>query len=214
MKLNGKKTKCMPFIFSLTKDFEPRLSLEDGKYLEVIYQMKLVGLVISSDMTWNGHVSYTVSRVNSIIWQLVRFKNLGAPQEKLITFYTLKVRSILMFGSVCYHSSLTQELSHTLELQQKKSLAVILGNQYKSYSNALSVTNLPRLAKLRETACLKWAVRAHKSPLHKDLFPLTTKTMETRSNNMFMEYRCKTNRFYNSAVPYMTRALNKYYHQE
>lgn len=131
--------------------------------------MKLVGLVISSDKTWNAHVSYTVSRVNSIIWQLVRFKNLGAPQEKLITFYTLKVRSILMFGSVCYHSSLTQELSHTLELQQKKSLAVILGNQYKSYSNALSVTNLPRLAELRETACIKWAVRAQKSPLHKDL---------------------------------------------
>ena len=84
MKLNSKKTKCMPFINSLTKDFEPRLSLEDGKYLEVIYQMKLVGLVISSDMTWNAHVSYTVSRVNSVIWQLVRFKNLGAPRDKLI----------------------------------------------------------------------------------------------------------------------------------
>ena len=135
MKLNSKKTKCMPFINSLTKDFEPRLSLEDGKYLEVIYQMKLVGLVISSDMTWNAHVSYTVSRVNSIIWQLVRFKNLGAPRGKLVLFYTLKARSILMFGAVCYHSSLTLELSHTLELQQKKSLAVILGNQYKSYNN-------------------------------------------------------------------------------
>ena len=91
MKLNSKKTKCMPFIFSHTKDFEPRLSLEKDKYLDVIYQIKLVGLVISSDMTWNAHIRYTVNRVNSIIWQLVRFKNLRAPRDKLITFYILKI---------------------------------------------------------------------------------------------------------------------------
>ena len=83
----------MPFTFSLTKDFKPRLSLEKDKYLDVIYLMKLVGLVTSSDMTWKAHISYTVTRVNCTIWQLVIFKNLGAPQDKLITFYILKVLS-------------------------------------------------------------------------------------------------------------------------
>ena len=61
-----------------TKDFEPRLSLEDDRYLIAIHQIKLFGLVLSSDMTWNAHISYKVTRVNSIIWQLIRFKNLGA----------------------------------------------------------------------------------------------------------------------------------------
>ena len=107
-----------------------------------------------------------------------------------------------MFKTVCYHSSLNQELNHLLQIQQKKCLAVILSTQYKSYRNSLSPTNLPSLFKLREEACLKWAVRAQKSPLHRELFPLVQKTLESRSNRKFIEYKCKTNRFYNSAVPY------------
>ena len=116
MVLNNKKTKCIPFVNSKTRDFMPQLTLEEGKYLELIYQLKLVGLVITSELTWDEHVQYTVSRVNKTIWQLSRFKKLGASTEKLITFYILKIRSILMFASVCFHSSLTIELSHKIEL--------------------------------------------------------------------------------------------------
>ena len=93
----------------------------------MIYEIKLVSLVLTSDLSWNSHISYTVTRVNKVIWQLVRFKQLGAPREKLKTLYILKIRSILMFGAVCYDSSLTLELSKKLEMQQKRSLAVILG---------------------------------------------------------------------------------------
>ena len=204
----------MPFINSLTKDFEPKLSIEEGTQLEIIYKLKLVGLVITSSLTWHDHIAYTVKRVNGVIWQLLRFKNIGAPREKLITFYTLKIRSILMFGSVCFHSSLSLELSHKLELQQKRSLAVILGSQYKSYSSALSLTSLPRLDALREEACLKWALKAQKNPLHTDLFPLAQKNSVTRSKDKFAEYKFKSHRFYKSAVPYMTRALNNYYQSQ
>ena len=69
MLLNSKKTKCLPFVNSVTKDFMPEISIVEGKYLEVIYELRLVGLVISSDMTWNAHVKYTVKRVNSVLWQ-------------------------------------------------------------------------------------------------------------------------------------------------
>ena len=153
-------------------------------------------------------IDYTVARVNGVLWQLLRFKNLGAPTEKLILFYILKIRSILMFGSVCFHSSLSQELSHRLELQQKRSLAVILGSQYKSYRNALSLTSLPRLDFLREKATLNWAIKAQSNPLHSDMFPLNQSTVETRGRNMYQEYICFTTRYYNSTVPYMTRLLN------
>ena len=60
MKLNSSKTKCIPFINSLTKDFEPQLIIDNSSYLEVIYKLKLVGLVITSDLSWNAHVEYTV----------------------------------------------------------------------------------------------------------------------------------------------------------
>ena len=66
--------------------------------------MKLVGLVINSEMTWDDHLDYTILRVTKTLWQLIRFRKLGADTYKLITFYILKVRSILMFGAVCFHS--------------------------------------------------------------------------------------------------------------
>ena len=100
MKLNNKKTKCIPFNNSLTKDFMPQIWIEDNEALEVIYQLKLVGLVINSALNWTDHVDYTIGRVNKILWQITRFRQLGAPREKLITLYILKVRSVLMFGAV------------------------------------------------------------------------------------------------------------------
>ena len=159
-------------------------------------------------------MDYTIKRVNAVLWQLTRFRNLGAPTDKLLQFYILKVRSILMFGSVCFNSSLTQELSHKLELQQRRSLAVILGSQYRSYRHALSLTSLPRLDTLREEACLKWALRAQENPLHTDIFPLNNSQVNTRYRSKFSEYLCFSSKYYNSAVPYMTRALNLHYSQK
>ena len=123
MILNSKKTKYLPFNNSLTKDFIPKFSVEKGTFLEVLYSLKLIGLVITTDLRWNSHVDYTVKRVNKVLWQLTRLKEIGAQRQKLIEFYVLKIRSILMFGSVCFHSSLTKENFKTLELQQKRSLA-------------------------------------------------------------------------------------------
>ena len=213
MILNSNKTKCMPFINSHTKDFMPQLKISDecDKYLEVIYKLKLVGLVVTSNLTWHEHIDYTVGRINKVLWQLTRFKRYGAPQDKLVTFYILKIRSILMFGAVCFHSSLSSELSQKLELQQKRSFAVILGSSYRSYNHARSLLNLPRLDILREKACLKWALKAQANPQHAGLFPLIQSKVNTRHKKKFVEYFCHTTKYYNSAVPHMTRALNTHF---
>ena len=114
-----------------------------------------------------------------------------------------------MFRAVCYHSTLTKELSQQkLELQQKRSLAVILTSQKRNYKHALSLTLLPRLDTLREETCLKWATKSQANPLHADLFPLNTSEAETRWRPKFREYKCRTDKFYRSAVPSMVRALN------
>ena len=48
----------------------PQLKLEEDSFLEVIYEIKLVGLVLTIDLQWNSHINYTVLRVNKGIWQL------------------------------------------------------------------------------------------------------------------------------------------------
>ena len=214
MKLNSRKTKCIPFNNSLTRDFMPEIRMDGDQCIEVIYQLKLVGLVINSALNWTDHVDYIISRVNKIIWQITRFRQLGAPREKLITLYILKVRLVLMFGAVTFHSSLTQELSSKIELQQKKALKIILGSQYRGYSYALQVADLPRLDTLREKACLQWALKSQLNPKHLDLFPLNASTANTRNRKEFNEYFCDTAKFYNRAIPSMTRSLNNYFASE
>ena len=114
-----------------------------------------------------------------------------------------------MFGAVCYHSALTQELRQLLELQQKRSLAIILGSEYTSYGQALAITGLQDLESLREAACLKWARKAAGSKQHSHLFPLNPSTTNTRGRREVLEYQCKSARYFNSAVPAMARALNR-----
>ena len=115
-----------------------------------------------------------------------------------------------MFGSVCFHPSLTKEQSRRLELQQKRSLACILGSDYKGYSQALSLTSLPRLDTLRAEACVKWALKAQANPQHSELFPPNPSTVDTRHRKKFKEYWCKGAKFYNSAIPAMVRLLNSH----
>ena len=117
-----------------------------------------------------------------------------------------------MFGAVTFHSSLTIQLSKSkkLELQQKRSLAIILGNQYGSYRQALAQTNLSRLDHLREEACLQWAIKAQINPKHSHMFPINQSSINTRFRQKYEEYFCRTAKYYNSAVPSMTRALNKH----
>ena len=74
--------------------------------------------------TGAAHIEYTIGGVNKILCQITWFKRFGAPQEKVITLYIFKVRSVLMFGTVTFHSTLTQELNWKIEFQQKKALAI------------------------------------------------------------------------------------------
>ena len=114
-----------------------------------------------------------------------------------------------MFGAVCYHSSLTLNQRSQLEQQQKRSLAIILGSDYRSYDQARSQTNLPELDQLREEACQKWALKAQASQKHSHLFTVNTSQLVTRHREKFREPSCKTARYYNSAVPSMIRFLNR-----
>ena len=115
-----------------------------------------------------------------------------------------------MFGAVCFHSSLTIQQSQLLELQQRRSLAIILGSQYRNYDNARSLVNLPRLDNLRQEACLNWAIKASSNPKHTHLFPLSSSNVDTRNRKKYAEYFCRSAKYYKSAVPSMTRALNKH----
>ena len=72
----------------------PQLKIQDGDFLEVIYKLKLVELVVTSDMTWQEHVNYPAGRFNKVLRQLTRYKQLGATVEQVLKYYIFKIRNI------------------------------------------------------------------------------------------------------------------------
>ena len=214
MKINYKKTKIIPFTFTQTRDFIPELSFPGPGHdpLEVIYQTKLLGVIVSSELSWGPRVDFTVNTANRKMWQLVRFKDRGANQDQLLTLYHLKIRCILEFAAPVFHSSLTIQQSDLLEMIQKKCFAIILGASFKNYRNALKTLNQDALSTRRVQLCKTFAIKCLKNPRHSDLFPVhNTDRITRQAPTKFQEINCKTARYYNSAVPYMIRMLNNLY---
>ena len=164
MKINHKKTKIIPFNFSKSYDFTPQLHFPNSEALEVIYETKLLGVTITSNLSWSSHVEDICRRATKKLWVLVRFKSLGGTTEQLLTVYQTRIRSTLEFAAPVFHSGLTLDQSRQLEMIQKKALVIILGVNYTSYESALSELNVERLDHRRTELCYSFALKCTNSP--------------------------------------------------
>ena len=209
MKINVKKTNIIPFNFTKSLDFIPELSFPGGDPIDVIYQTKLVGVIVDSTLSWGPHVEYIVKNASKKLWLLIRFKNLGATQDQLLKLYQLKIRCLTEFASPAFHGALTLQQSNNLEMIQKKSFAIILGSKYKSYRNALLSLSQDTLHSRRLKLCSNFAIKCTKHSRHSDLFkPNPRYTNNPRKKHKFIQPMAKTTRYYKSAVPFLTRLLN------
>ena len=77
MKLNFKKTKLMLFNAVKSMDFMPNFQL-DGHELEVVEEMKILGLILRTDMQWSSNTEHIVIKAFKKLWILRRLKKLGA----------------------------------------------------------------------------------------------------------------------------------------
>ena len=164
---------------------------------------------MDSSLSWGPHIEYSVRNANTKLWLLIRFKNLGATQEQLLTLYQLKIRCLLEFAAPAFHGALTNEQSNNLEMIQRKAFAIILGANYRSYNNALEVLSQNTLNTRRQNLCETFALKCIKNPRHQDLFKVNPRyTINSRNKNKYLEPKCLTSRYYKSAVPHLTRILD------
>ena len=209
MKINHKKTKIIPFNFSKSYDFTPQLHFPNSEALEVIYETKLLGVTITSNLSWSRHVEDICRRATKKLWVLVRFKSLGGTAEQLLTVYQTRIRSTLEFAAPVFHSGLTLDQSRQLEMVQKKALVIILGVNYINYESALSELHMERLDHRRTELCYSFAIKCTKSPKHNSMFPLNPNIRaNSRNPKPYKEFPCKSSRYFNSPIPYLSRLLN------
>ena len=210
MRVNCKKTKIIPFNTTKKYDFLPLLSFPNSDPLEVIYETRLLGVIITSNLSWQPHVDDICRRATSKLWVLVRFKAMGGTKDQLLKVFQSRIRSTLEFASPVFHSGLTKEQSRKIESVQKKAFALILGKNYSNYESALMDLNQERLDTRRATLSLKFAIKCTQSAKHKDMFPLNPNFRPNmRYQKPFLEPYCHTSRYYHSSIPSLARLLNE-----
>ena len=209
MVINEKKSKTMIFNFTRNYQFSTRLQIE-GQTLETVDETKLLGTVVSSDLKWNRNTQFIVKKANSRMELLRRISTFGASWSDLKNIYVLYIRSLLEQSCTVWNSGLNEENIQDLERIQKSALKIILGDQYKSYDQALNLLELENLSDRRESLCLEFAKKCLKNDKMKKYFPRNNKThiMKTRNTEEFQIDNAHTERLKDSPIVYMQGLLN------
>ena len=132
MKVNHKKSKAMLFNTAKKHDFTPALNM-NNQTLEVVDEIKLLGVKITTDLKWNSNTKYITTKAYSRLWMIRRLKLLGASYSELVDCYTKQARSILEYCAVVWHAGLSQINSGDIERVQKAACSIILGKHYNSW---------------------------------------------------------------------------------
>ena len=110
MKIISKKSKVILFNKSYIWD----AGSPDDRNLEVVSDMKLLCLIVSSDQRWVKNTQYIYQR----------------DMERICDTYVKEIRSILKLAIPVWHSRLTLKLSGDIERIQKGALSIIWGESY------------------------------------------------------------------------------------
>ena len=114
MKINSNKSKSMIFNFTRNHQFNTRLKLDDNN-LEFVKSYRLLGTIITDDLSWDLNTQNIVKKANARLQLLRKIASFGANDWDLKEIYVTFVRSILEQSVPVWQSSLTNENKEDLE---------------------------------------------------------------------------------------------------
>ena len=210
MVISEKKTKAMLFNFTNNYQFTTRLQLK-GKNVEMVDKMKILGTVVTSNLSWDDNCRELIRKVNSRMQLLRGVKSFGASREEMVHLWIMFCRRVIEQSCAVWGTSLTQENIDDLETTQKTFSKLVLGDKYKDYENAKMLLDLDSLQKRRQDICLKFAKTGIKNGKLDDLFPTNEKKhkMKSREISKFKVNFANTDRLKNSSIITMQNMLNE-----
>lgn len=170
------------------------------KNISRVSTFKLLGVQISSDLSWDAHIKYMITKVHPRIYYLCAAKKGGLPCDVLVQIYLTFIRPVLEYASPIW-SGLPKCLSEELERIQKRCCRII----------GIPTSTFPTLSERRDEATIRTftkILRDSSSPLHCFLPLAPTPTYSLRQHKTFAVCRSKTKRHELSFIP---RALKQLY---
>ena len=133
----------LPFIAELLT-----YKISNGDSITPVNQLKDLGVIVSSDLSWSAHVNTIASRARSIAaWVLSAFKT--RDRTTMLTLYKSLVRSHLEYCCPLWNPHKIGDIEQ-LESVQRTFTSRIWGVQHLSYWERLKALNLMSLQRRRE----------------------------------------------------------------
>ena len=154
MRLNVKKTKEMVLVFGSKCKLVscPPLQSSSG-LIEQVSEFKILGVVLSADLSWSRHVNFIVSKASKRLFAICQLARCGFAHCDIVSVYCSLIRPILEYACQVWHCGLSKALSDEVETVQKRCLRIIF--PLLSYADALFVAGIQRLDVRRELAVRK-----------------------------------------------------------
>ena len=209
MRINESKSKILIFNKSRNYDFPPEFSFSNGDHLEVLEEVRLLGVVLTTDLRWAANTSSIYSKAMGKMWLLRRMKLVKLEPQIVFDYYVKEIRCLAEQGVAIWNSGLTKGQVNDLEKIQKIALKIILGDSYRTYDIACKFFNVQSLKDRRLDLCTNFALKLYKSDRSSDFFTLPGKTVNTRSDILpVVESKVNTVRCYNAPHNYLARLVN------
>ena len=105
MRINTMNTKEM--IIRVCRDpvFLPYINI-DGAAIERVSQVKVLGLTLSSDLSWNSHVDGIVSKARKRVFLIYQLKRAGIGQCDFVRIYISVIRPVVEYACSAWHTNL------------------------------------------------------------------------------------------------------------
>ena len=166
MKINATKTKEMLICFCRDKthaDLIPNIVI-DNLQIERVQHAKVLGVTISSDLTWNQHVDNIVSKAARRVYMLYQLKRAGVKTHDLLNIYLSVIRPVVEYACPVWHTSLPQYLSDKIESIQRRVVRIIFPGE--QVSEILAANTIPTLHNRHTELCQAYFTKM-RDPSHK-----------------------------------------------
>ena len=141
--LNAAKTKEMILDFRRkTKPFVHHPITIDGETVEVVQNIRYLGVNISHDLTWTVNTTATAKKGLQRLYFLRCLKRACLPQKLLVSFYRSAIESVLKYCITAWYSGCT--------IDDRKALQRIIKT-----AERITGTQLPRLEDIYQTRCTR-----------------------------------------------------------
>ena len=200
----------MKFSRSTKYDFPAELTIAGSDTLEVKTQHRILGIIVQDDLRWQAQCDEMVRRATQTTWAIRRMRAMGVPQHTLVEYWKSEGRVMLEYGCPVWHSGLTATQSRSLDRAQRVAMAAITGRWEPSHSQQLLDLGLDPLAPRRIKLCGRFAHRTATNSRHTDMFtPIASLPRKGKHAKKYREPLPRTQTYYKSALPYLTRLLNQ-----